>query len=90
MEWKIKTLAEKLGFETNFNFNRFMFIRNRDDIQYEIYLNGDKNIGYFSKIINRNTTHICSKNSNFEYIHNSILEEFKYELRNQKIKKLLN
>ncbi len=90
---KIKSIAEELDFEISKNSNRWLGLLKKDEnIMYEIYMNFDNNTITFIKMKNILPVDItkCSPNTDFEFVYNTIVEEFKHELRNNKINKVLS
>ncbi len=87
---KIENIANELGFISKNNTNLWISVLHKGRISYEIYINHKEKKGEFSKIVNFEFVYICAYTSDYNDIYKSILEEFKHELRNKKITKLLS
>ncbi len=94
---KIKHLTEYLGFDINKTTrDKWIVFRRDENCLYEIYINNTRGTGILKKHINLKgklsdvrTTNICSLTHDYELLYNSIVKEFKAEIRQKKIEKIL-
>ncbi len=87
---KIFLLSEKLGFYIN-ELGRVRFsITHKDDISYEIYINYIDETGHLRKVENFKFSDICSPTKDLDKVYESLCDIFKYELRKDKIDKILD
>ncbi len=91
---KIIELVKKLGFNERAVYDKYSAtFKKNNNTSYEIFIG--ENIGNFSKTtyvggVFLNTDFICSSTRDFDYIYQSLLIEFKPDIRKNKIKNLLN
>ncbi len=88
MKNEIIVLLKKLDFEIMEINGKFTCFLNKNNIHYEIFIG--KKITDFTKIENSEIYSFCPESNTLEVLYNSILEEFKYELRKKKIKDILH
>ncbi len=88
---KIKYTLQELGFNVNINHRFLLATLKKDDASYyEVYANFAINKYEFGKMTFAETINLCSDLKDLNILYEAILNEFKFELRKNKLNKLLN